>query len=76
MRGRMPTCWFATTCRGFHLLESERGRELVARSHGDRLPIVEIAGDVFVNPSNADLAERLGFGELPSSVWTWPSSAQ
>ena len=60
---------------GWYQADTDAGRGLLeeAGQDGERLPVVLFhSGQVFVDPSNAELAEALGFGTRPSSRW-WPS---
>jgi thioredoxin reductase (NADPH) len=54
---------------GWYLADSDAGRQLLkeAGQDGSRLPVVVFhSGRVFVDPSNAELAEALGFGTRPA----------
>ncbi len=56
---------------GWYLADSQAGRELLqeAGQDGSRLPVVVFhSGRVFVDPSNAELAEGLGFGTQPAAA--------
>ena len=56
---------------GWYLADSQAGRELLqeAGQDGSRLPVVVFhSGRVFVDPSNAELAEGLGFGTRPAAA--------
>jgi thioredoxin reductase (NADPH) len=56
---------------GWYLADSQAGRELLqeAGQDGSRLPVVVFhSGRVFVDPSNAELAEGLGFGTRPTAA--------
>ena len=53
---------------GFHAADTEAGRALLAETgqDGSRLPVlVFYTGNVLVDPSNADLAEQLGWRRRP-----------
>jgi thioredoxin reductase (NADPH) len=55
---------------GWYLADSDAGRQLLkeAGQDGSRLPVVVFhSGRVFVDPSNAELAEALGFGTRPAA---------
>jgi len=55
---------------GWYLADSDAGRQLLteAGQDGSRLPVVVFhSGRVFVDPSNAELAEALGFGTRPGA---------
>jgi thioredoxin reductase (NADPH) len=55
---------------GWYLADSHAGRQLLKESgqNGSRLPVVVFhSGRVFVDPSNAELAEALGFGTRPAA---------
>jgi thioredoxin reductase (NADPH) len=56
---------------GWYLADSQAGRELLqeAGQDGSRLPVVVFhSGRVFVDPSDAELAEGLGFGTRPAAA--------
>jgi thioredoxin reductase (NADPH) len=56
---------------GWYLADSQAGRELLqeAGQDGSRLPVVVFhSGRVFVDPSDAELAEGLGFGTRPTAA--------
>jgi len=56
---------------GWYQAETAAGRRLLeeAGEDGSRLPVVLFhSGQVFVDPSNAELAEALGFGTRPAAV--------
>lgn len=53
---------------GFHTPDSERGRELVERYSADRLPLIVTEDMSLVDPTNAEIADRLGVGRVPSRV--------
>jgi thioredoxin reductase (NADPH) len=55
---------------GWYPVDSDAGRRLLEESgqDGSRLPVVVFhSGQVFVDPSNAELAEALGFGTRPAA---------
>ena len=55
---------------GWYQAETAAGRQLLeeAGEDGSRLPVVLFhSGQVFVDPSNAELAEALGFGTRPAA---------
>ncbi len=60
---------------GWYLADSQAGRRLLeeAGQDGSRLPVVVFhSGRVFVDPSNAELAEGLGFVTRPAAApTTW-----
>jgi len=56
---------------GWYAADSQAGRQLLeeAGQDGSRLPVVVFhSGRVFVDPSNAELAEGLGFGIRPAAA--------
>jgi thioredoxin reductase (NADPH) len=55
---------------GWYAVDSDDGRQLLeeAGQDGSRLPVVVFhSGRVFVDPSNAELVEALGFGTRPAA---------